>query len=72
MHGVGVKKGIEKSGAANIADHGDLIPRQVHGLQGLIQGSGDLLVGTSGAEYGGATFVEQANHARSPPRFAPA
>ncbi len=62
MQGVGVKKGIEKARAADIADHGDLMAGQSHILKGLVEGVGDTLMGTPRAKYRRSRVVQQTIH----------
>jgi hypothetical protein len=50
VHGVGVKKGIEQTGTADIADNHNLMAGQTHFLKRLIQGMGDAFMGAARTE----------------------
>ncbi len=50
VHGVGVKKGIKQTGAADIADNHDLMAGKTHFLKRLIQGMGDTFMGAARTE----------------------
>jgi hypothetical protein len=63
---MGMKKGIEKTGTTDIADHGHLITSQLHILKGLIQRTGDVFMGTPRTKYRWSIFIQQTGH-RLPP-----
>jgi hypothetical protein len=47
---VGVKKSIEQTGAADIADEHNLVASQTHFLKRLIQGMGNAFMGAARTE----------------------
>ena len=62
VKGMGIKKGVKKSRAADITDHNDLISSQTHILKGFVQRVRNPVVGTSRAKHRWSLRIEQTIH----------
>jgi hypothetical protein len=57
MKRMGVKKGVEQAGTADIGNNNNFFPGKPHARQCLVERMKHLLMGTPGAEHGGAVAV---------------
>jgi hypothetical protein len=58
MEGMGVKKSIKKSGAANIGHNGNLVAGKPDTLEGLIENLDDAFVSAARAKNGRAIWIQ--------------
>jgi hypothetical protein len=58
MEGMGVKKSIKKSGAANIGHNRNLVAGKPSGLEGLIENLEDAFMRAARAKNGRAIWIQ--------------